>query len=244
MFRLCQRSRAEIRGGSRSEIGATRRSVERVWWKAMMQHSAGRTASSARDNGRARLIRIGTEILSEKGFDGTGLEELLNRANTPKGSFYYYFHSKSEFGLAVVDNYAHLWEQKLTRLLRDPKVKPLDRIANYIVEGVRGLEKYSFKRGCLIGNMSQEILNLDEAFRNKIVKIFENWSAYIAACLDEAKQTGDLDPRADTMLIADFFWMGWEGAVLKAKLECSAQPVLKFREIFFTRIVAGPRARR
>src|SRR5687768_5591193 len=97
---------------------------------------------SNRAETRSGLIQNGTEILSEKGFDTTAIDDVLQRAGVPKGSFYYYFASKVDFGLAVVDNYAYLWEQKLTRLLRDPNVRPLQRVSNYIAEAARGLEDY------------------------------------------------------------------------------------------------------
>jgi TetR/AcrR family transcriptional regulator, transcriptional repressor for nem operon len=195
-----------------------------------------KAAPSARDNNRVRLVRIGTEILSEKGFDSTGIEEVLSKADVPKGSFYHYFPSKADFGLAVIDNYAYIWEQKLTRLLHDPGVKPLDRIANYVTEGIRGLEKYSFKRGCLIGNMSQNISDLDEMFRLKILKIFESWSRHMSDCLAEAQARGDLDSSIDVGAFADFFWVSWEGAILKAKLERSTRPILLFRESIFAQL--------
>jgi TetR/AcrR family transcriptional repressor of nem operon len=35
------------------------------------------------------------------------------------------------------------------------------------------------------------------------------------------------------MGLATFFWIGWEGAVLRAKLELSARPLDIFSEAFF-----------
>ena len=122
-----------------------------------MSGAAKKLPRSNRAETRSKLVQIGTDILSEKGFDTTTIDDVLQRAAVPKGSFYYYFASKAEFGLAVVDNYAFLWEQNLTRLLRDPNVRPLQRIRNYISEAARGLETYEFRRGCLIGNMGQEL---------------------------------------------------------------------------------------
>jgi TetR/AcrR family transcriptional regulator, transcriptional repressor for nem operon len=193
--------------------------------------------TSGRTQTRHRLIQIGTEILSEKGFDATGLDEVLRRASVPKGSFYYYFESKADFGLAVIDNYAFLWEQKLTRLLRDPNVKPLQRVKNYITEGIRGLEKYSFRRGCLVGNMAQELAALDDTFRTRIQRVFDTWARFLDDCLDEAKRAEELPPDADTMRLAKFFWLAWEGAILQAKLERSTKPVEQFRDVLFNSVL-------
>jgi TetR/AcrR family transcriptional regulator, transcriptional repressor for nem operon len=189
---------------------------------------------------RSRLVQIGTEILSEKGFDSTGIDEVLRHARVPKGSFYYYFDSKADFGLAVVDNYAYLWEQKLTRILRDPNVKPLQRVHNYIAEGIRGLEKYAFRRGCLAGNMAQELGGLDDAFRQRILNVFDSWSHFLQGCLQEAKDAGELPSGADVKQLAKFFWLAWEGAILQAKLERSTKPVEQFRDILFKYILVRP----
>jgi TetR/AcrR family transcriptional repressor of nem operon len=197
----------------------------------------------ARAETRMRLIRIGTEILSEKGFVSTGIDEVLRQAEVPKGSFYYYFESKTDFGLAVIDNYAYLWEQKLTRLLRDPNVKPLQRVRNYIAESIRGLEKYAFRRGCLVGNMAQDLGALDEAFRARISAVFESWAGYLRVCLQEAKDAGELPATADVKQLAQFFWLAWEGAILQAKLERSTKPVEQFRDVLFSYILVKSQLR-
>lgn len=43
---------------------------------------------------RELLMRAGLEVLTEKGFSATGIEEILSRVGVPKGSFYHYFDSK------------------------------------------------------------------------------------------------------------------------------------------------------
>jgi TetR/AcrR family transcriptional regulator, transcriptional repressor for nem operon len=191
---------------------------------------------------RARLINIGTEILSEKGFSSTGVEEILSKAGVPKGSFYYFFESKAKFGFAVIDNYEYLWAQKLTRLLRDPAVPPLERISNYISEGVRGLEKYAFRRGCLIGNMGQEMAALDDEFRSRILKVFNSWADYIVDCLNQAKERGEISDSVDVTEVSRFFWFAWEGAILQAKLERSVEPIEQFRSVMFKLIFSKGRS--
>jgi TetR/AcrR family transcriptional regulator, transcriptional repressor for nem operon len=187
-----------------------------------------------------RLVRIGTEFLSEKGFGLTGLDEVLRAADVPKGSFYYYFDSKIDFGLAVIDNYAGIWERKLKRLLENPSVPPLRRIDDYIAEGISGLERYAFQRGCLIGNMGQEITTLNDAIRDRLLGVFAHWTKAMAACLAEAKKCGDIDASLDVGKMSRFFWLAWEGAVLQAKLQRSTQPIEDFRDVLFRQILVSP----
>ena len=51
-----------------------------------------------------------------------------------------------------------------------------------------------------------------------------------------AKAAGELAPQQDCKALAAFFWIGWEGAVLRAKLERSAAPLAVFAEGFFASI--------
>jgi TetR/AcrR family transcriptional repressor of nem operon len=191
---------------------------------------------------RSRLIHVGVEILSEKGYHNTGLDELVKRSGIPKGSFYYYFGSKTEYGFAVIDQYAYIWEQRLIRLLSDPSVKPLQRIRNYIAEGVAGLEQHAFRRGCLIGNMGQELGALDDAFRQKILRVFESWTKHLANCLQEAIDAGDLKTSGGAQELASFFWMAWEGAIVQAKLEQSTRPVERLQNVMFGHIFCSTAA--
>lgn len=197
-----------------------------------------RSRSRGRSETRARLVQVGTEILSEKGFISTGLDEILEKAQVPKGSFYHYFESKAKFALAVIDHYDYLWAQKLTRILRDPSVPPLQRIDNYISEGIRGLQKYSFRRGCLIGNIGQEMSSLEEAFRGRILGVFSSWADQLADCLCQAEEAGELPGDVNINEAAKFFWFAWEGAILQAKLEQSVAPIECFRSIMMDRLLA------
>jgi len=196
-----------------------------------MGEVATKLPQSNRTDTRADLVQIGTDILSEKGFDTTTIEEVLRRADVPKGSFYYYFASKADFGLAVIDNYAFLLEQKLTRLLRDPNVRPLQRVRNYIAEAALGLETHEFRRGCLIGNMGQEFGGLDGVFRERILGVLNSWAGPLVECLQLGQGAGEIRADLNVKQIASFFWFSWEGAVLKAKLERSSLPLEEFREV-------------
>ena len=202
-----------------------------------MNEVARKLPRSNRAETRSKLIEVGTEILSEKGFDTTTIDEVLRRTGVPKGSFYYYFGSKEDFGLAVIDNYAFLYEQKLTRLLRDPNQRPLQRVRNYIAELARGLEKHEFRRGCLIGNMGQELGGLDGVFRQRILVVLNSWSSFLADCLRQGQDAGEIRADLNVRQIASFFWFSWEGAILKAKLERSTRPLDEFAEVTFKTIL-------
>jgi TetR/AcrR family transcriptional repressor of nem operon len=182
---------------------------------------------------RELLLRAGLEVLTEKGFSATGIEEILGRVGVPKGSFYHYFGSKEAFGLDLIERYGVFFARKLDRHLCDPALSPLNRLRAFVVDATEGMARFEFRRGCLIGNLGQEMGALPESFRARLKETFEDWQARFSACLVEAQQAGELAPDADTAQLAAFFWIGWEGAVLRAKLERSAKPLETFAGLFF-----------
>jgi TetR/AcrR family transcriptional repressor of nem operon len=182
---------------------------------------------------RELLLRAGLEVLTEKGFTATGIEEILGRVGVPKGSFYHYFDSKEAYGLALIERYGVFFARKLDRHLRNPARPPLSRLRAFVADATEGMARHEFRRGCLIGNLGQEMGALPESFRARLKETFEDWQARFSACLLEAQKAGELAPDADTAQLAAFFWIGWEGAVLRAKLERSAQPLETFAGLFF-----------
>jgi TetR/AcrR family transcriptional repressor of nem operon len=178
------------------------------------------------------LLRCGMELLTEQGFSATGLDAVLKRATVPKGSFYYYFESKEAFGMAVMDAYDAYFSRKLDRWLLDEARLPLDRLLDFMNDAARGMAKHEFKRGCLVGNLSQELGALPPAYRARLCSIFEGWQAKVAACLREAQTLGHIAKGTDCTTLAEFFWIAWEGAVLRARLLRSPKPLETFIQTF------------
>ena len=185
-----------------------------------------------RINTRDALIRCGLELLTEKGFQATGLEEILKRAGVPKGSFYHYFPSKDEFGFALIEGYAAYLEGRQDRYLLDESVPPLIRLVNFVKSVKRSMARYNFARGSLLGNLAQEMGALNEAYRDKLEAVFIDLEGRFARCLEDAKARGDIPKQTDVMREATVFSMGWEGAILRAKLMRSNEPLDLFVSFF------------
>lgn len=185
---------------------------------------------------REKLIWCGTKLLTERGFHAVGIEEVLSCASVPKGSFYHYFESKHAFGEAVIDNFARYFNRKLDRILKDETGTPLTRLRAFVKEATDGMTRYEFRRGCLIGNLGQELGGLNEEFRNRIEAVLQSWQARVATCLTEAQQANEISLDQDVHALAEFFWIGWEGAILRSKLARSVAPMERFASLFFSRV--------
>lgn len=183
---------------------------------------------------RSQLLRTGVAILTEKGFSAVGIDEILSAASVPKGSFYHYFASKDDFGLALIDSYAAYFARKLDLWFTVPDRPPLQRLRDFIADAREGMARHDFRRGCLVGNLGQEMGVLPEPFRQRISAVFADWEARTATCLRAAQTAGQIPQEADCQRLAAFFWIGWEGAVLRAKLERCPDALDAFADGFFT----------
>lgn len=172
-------------------------------------------------------------VLTETGFSATGIDAILRQVGVPKGSFYHYFDSKEAFGSAVIAAYAEYFARKLDRVLCDQNREPLDRIAVFVDSAAQGMARFDFRRGCLVGNLGQEMASLPAAFRTQLEAVLQDWEARMTRCLKAAQQAGQIAADIDCARMAAFFWTGWEGAVLRAKLVRSATPLHVFGEGFF-----------
>lgn len=202
----------------------------------------GRPPRVPRDNPDTReaLIRSGLEVLTEQGFRAAGIDGILKRVGVPKGSFYHYFSSKEVFGRAVLEQYAAFFARKLDRHLCDASLPPLARIEAFAEDAKQGMARHGFRRGCLVGNLGQEVGLLPDSYRAALEQVLGDWQQRLAACLEEARTSGVLAPDADCDALADYFWLGWEGAVMRAKLKESAAPL----DTFLAAYMAGlPRRR-
>lgn len=187
----------------------------------------GRPPKVARENHdtKAELIRSGLEQLTEYGFASSGIDQILKKVGVPKGSFYHYFASKEAFGQEVVKSYDQYFANKLDAYLLDETVAPLVRLSNFVDGAKAGMARHNFKRGCLIGNLGQEVDSLPEGFRQQLVNVFFSWQQRVAGCLKAAQEQGSLSREADCDELAEHFWIGWEGAVSRAKLIQGSRPL-------------------
>lgn len=195
------------------------------------------TRAAARGHSREQILKSGRELIAGRGFNATGLDAILKAAGVPKGSFYHYFASKEDFGLAVIDDFAQQYAEHLNGFLSDKTLAPLERVRRFMESGIESLGSCQCARGCLLGDLGQELAAQNESFRVRIDRVFQSWKRKFADCFEEARAAGDLHVHSDPDKLAEFFLAGWEGALLRAKVAKSVQPLKDFTELFFAGVL-------
>jgi TetR/AcrR family transcriptional repressor of nem operon len=179
------------------------------------------------------LLEVGTRYLLEHGYYHSGLNDILRAADVPKGSFYYYFDSKEDFGLQTLEFFDQDNNTALRRFLDDEEFPPLKRLRHYFEYNIDRLAALDCRQGCLIGNFGQELSDQNEVIRLKVDELLAQWSASIADCLLQAQQQNQLDATLDVRELADFCLNGWQGAILRMKVVKDTAPLTTFIHFFF-----------
>lgn len=178
------------------------------------------------------LIRAGLEHLTEKGYSSVGVDEILKAARVPKGSFYHYFRNKADFGLALIEAYDTYFARLLDQAFLDGSLAPLARLRLFTRMAEEGMARHGFRRGCLVGNLGQEMGALPDDFRAALIGVLETWQRRTAQLFREAQACGELSADHDPDALAEAFWIGWEGAILRAKFELRPDPLHSFTRTF------------
>lgn len=154
------------------------------------------------ENTRGKILEAALELFHTCTFNGTSINQIVERAGITKGALFHYFQGKKELGYAVVEE--PLREEICSAWLR-PLQGSTDPIAdiNAILEGfasemVRDPEVA--KLGCPLNNLAQEMSNIDDTFRRKLSALYDDWQKAIEKALQAGIETGtvraDVDPRA------------------------------------------------
>lgn len=190
-----------------------------------------------KEDTKAKILSEGARIVHDKGFGSTGIQEILNAAGVPKGSFYFYFKSKEDFGLELIDFYMEFILSRMDGHFNNLTLTPMARLKAFFSDIMGFCTSTGCKDGCPIGNMAQELGCVSDGFRRKVAHSMETMKFRICQCVSEARNIGEIDESFDPEKLAAFILDSWEGALLRMKANRSIEPLVLFQEMVFDRLL-------
>ena len=192
-----------------------------------------------RIHNRDDIVQAGLDIILSRGFNATGVEVILMQANVPKGSFYNFFPSKEDFGLAIIDRFiAEISASVFQPILEDDSLPPLQRIRKCFEGLISRFESNDCSKGCLIGNLSLEMSDQYEKIRQRLDLILQRWAEIFAVLLLQAQREKAIPADLDAEMLAENMIASFEGALLRAKVKKSSQPLKNFTHLYFDTFLA------
>ena len=186
-----------------------------------------------RIHSKEEIIQIGLELILSNGFNATGVEAILKQAKIPKGSFYNFFSSKEEFCLKIIDKYLEEVSAVFHPIFTDISYPPLLRIKKSFDARIALFESYNCAKGCLLGNLGQEMSDQYESVRLRLLQGILGWEKQLSALLREAQEDKDLPAEIDVNILAENLVASFQGALLCAKIKKSLTPLNNFISLYF-----------
>jgi len=136
---------------------------------------------------RDQLIASAVDVFHARGFNGSSVQDIVEAAGVPKGSFYNHFASKEALGIEVVKAYSRLvgptWRRPAPATSSQAMAPPLS--------GSEGISRPSSSRnvscgvrkGCLLGNFATELAPHSTEIANAVTEALDNWSAAVSRAL-------------------------------------------------------------
>lgn len=177
---------------------------------------------------RDHLLQVGLRRIHAMGYTSTGVKDILDEADVPKGSFYHHFSSKEAFANEVLKLYVRGENERAEKILRNGKTPPLKRLRRYFEELISVYGQTAAVSGCMIGNFSLELADRSDSIQSLLRNSFSSWQTAIAGVLQEAIERGDLAKLNKPEELAFFLVNSYEGALLRSKADRSNKPLENF----------------
>ena len=191
---------------------------------------------------RDQLIESAVEVFHARGFNGCSVQDIVEAAGIPKGSFYNHFDSKEALGVEVVRSYtalvgAYVVEAGAPEILSGEGT-PLERIRAYFEAVIEQNVSCGVRKGCLLGNFATELAPHSAEIAKAVTDALDSWSAAVAQALAQAQEAGELSRDADVHALARYLVDGYEGAAARAKLIGDRAPMDEFIQTTFDFLLA------
>lgn len=148
-----------------------------------------------------KILDAAIDVFAQKGYHDTRVDEIVDASKTSKGAVYFYFPSKQDIFLAIVDKFASLLEERLKPAI-DQESSGVERVSIALQVCLKTFEQYrSLAKVFLV-----QAAGLGVVFEDKQIEIHNRFARLIQQQLDDAVQEGDIPP-IDTE-VAAYIWMG------------------------------------
>ena len=170
------------------------------------------------------ILAKGLSLFEAKGYNATGIQEIADAAEIPKGSFYNYFSSKEDFGVAVINFYTekHLleWTTRINSNSQDN-----EKLIQVFLDITEDYDCSESQKGCLLGNLAAEISAASDKCRNALAVAIKSFKEVLIERIITGQANGEFTTAIAPERIADLIWNTWQGSLLELKVKKSIEPL-------------------
>jgi TetR/AcrR family transcriptional repressor of nem operon len=170
---------------------------------------------------KERLTDAALKLIWGNSYGATSVDAICEQAQVKKGSFYYFFKSKSDLAVAALEAD---WKRHRAQLdsIFSATTPPLERLERYLDFTYERLVEIKKERGAVLGcplyALGSEVCTQDTVLRDKIQEILDRKVTYFESAIRDAHAQGlivapDANGKARTL------FMLIQGALTQARIQ-------------------------
>ena len=193
---------------------------------------------------KERLTDAALELMWENSYGSTSVDAICERAGAKKGSFYYFFKSKSELTAAALEAD---WAKKRAAMdaIFSPTVPPIERFQRYFDAMHDLLSERQAQCGSILGcpmlAIGSEICTQDQLVRETIDRILDQKMNYFVSAIRDADAQGLIDV-PDPQAKAKALFACYNGVLSQARVQNDLELVREFKRIAMDLLGVKPTA--
>ena len=182
---------------------------------------------------KERLMEAAMDLMWQNSYGAASVDAICERAGAKKGSFYYFFKSKSELAAAALEAD---WNKKRAEMdsMFSPTVPPLERLDRYFDFVYHRLAQLQKKCGSILGcpfvSVGSEISTQDQIVREAIDRIMDRKLQFFVSAVRDAAAQG-LIATADPEAKAKALFACYQGTVAQARIQNDVGLLQQFKQV-------------
>lgn len=171
---------------------------------------------------REQIIEATCELLELQGYHATGLNEIIQKSGSPRGSFYYYFPGgKEELTSEALHRVGQIIETRIRNHLAGNE-NAAEAIQDFILNVAQNVEASGYRAGGPITTVALETASTSERLRQECDTIYQSW---LTAFAEKLTESGYSVERAQTL--AALIIAAIEGGIILCRTRRSPLPMQK-----------------
>lgn len=156
---------------------------------------------------RSRIIDAAVDLFDERGYPGTGLGDIVERAEMTKGALYYHFDSKEALAAEIVALGSARVLRTFDALSESPS-PALESIIHgtFLVVDQLGTDK--------VARVGITLMRVFAGFNQSARSTYSGWLSAMAQDVARARQEGDVRDDVDVIAVAETFVGAFVGGSL------------------------------
>lgn len=158
--------------------------------------------NSITNSTKEKILEAAIKVFAERGYHSTRVDDIADESNTSKGSIYFYFKSKQEIFLGLIEIFIDLLEKRVQKSISNRELHGPEQLTQTLVEIVLVFKQYrSLAKIVLI-----QAVGLGEIFEDQRRLFIDKFCSIVKTRLERSIQDGSIDP-INSEIIARL-WVG------------------------------------